>query len=610
MRASIKETVDSLPRSPGVYLMKDRKETLLYVGKAKDLRSRVRSYLTASAQHSPKTEVMLSKLHRIDFIVTASEVEAYILESNLIKKDHPKYNILLRDDKHYPYLRVSMHEDYPRLDVVRKIRKDGAKYFGPYVPGVRLRSTLELIEKTFLLRKCRGRIDGQAGRPCLNFQIGRCLSPCSGKILKAEYLSIVREVILFLNGKNRELVQKLTRTMEHASSALDFEKAAVIRDQIQRIEKVTEQQKIISTSMEDKDVFGVVREGDMTCVEILFVRSGKLLGKKDFFIERPAEEGEEDLLSTVLMQYYDKDRLIPSRIFVPFVLPESKMMEQVFGSIRGGRVRISVPQRGDNLKLVRMAGENAALALQTCLRQKERDRSLLEDLQRVAALDRLPRRVEAFDISNIQGEFAVASMVVFEEGKPKKSHYRHYRIQSVQGANDYAMMEEVLIRRYRSDEEMPLPDLILMDGGKGQLNVLLQTAQEKGFLKNTDFLALAKARPNLKENDDVGVDRIFFPGSSDPIVLDPADPVIHLLQRIRDESHRFAVTYYRKLHTRETLTSRLKEIRGVGKKRTLSLLRHFGSLENVRQAGLEELVRAPSMNREVASRLYEALHSG
>jgi len=609
VKKSLKQTIDRFPSSPGVYLMKDRRGNILYVGKAKDLRTRVRAYSATSSHHSPKTEIMLTRVQQIDFIVTDSEVEAYILESNLIKKNRPRYNILLRDDKHYPYLRLSVQEDFPRLDVVRKIKKDGARYFGPFVPGSGLRPTLDLIEKTFPLRRCKNKAGWKTGRPCLNAQIGRCLCPCTGAVSKAEYGRIVRQVILFLKGKNKELIQELTKKMAQASKALEFEKAATIRDQIHRIEKVTAQQKIISPSMEDKDIFGVKKKGEAACVEILFVRSGKLLGKKDFFIDPLGEETEEELLTTTLMQYYGPDRLVPSRIFIPCPVPEKEMVEEVLSSMQGGRVRMHTPQRGINHKLIRMANENASLSLDAYLQRKHRDLELLKDLQETAQLKRLPMRIEAFDISNIQGEFPVASMVVFDAGKSMKSHYRHYRIQSVEGANDYAMMEEVLMRRYRSreDSSLPLPDLVLMDGGKGQLSVLLQVVQEKGFLMDRDCMALAKARSNHHENHTV--DRIFMPGQKDPIVLKPEDPVIHLLQRIRDESHRFAVHYYRKLYTRETLSSRLLAVRGVGKKRTLSLLRHFGSLENVRQASLEELVQVPTMNQEVASLLFHTLHS-
>lgn len=608
MNESLLETVDGMSRSPGVYLMKDRQGDVLYIGKAKDLRSRVKAYFLPSAKHPPKTGIMVSRVHEVDFMVTASEAEAYILESNLIKKNRPRYNILLKDDKHYPYLRLSVRDDYPRLDVVRRIVRDGSRYFGPFVPGSHLRTTLELIEKTFPLRKCRNRIDGKKQRPCLNAQIGRCLSPCTGTISKAEYGRMAREVILFLQGRNRQLIRDLSMKMEQASRSMEFEKAAAIRDQIRQIGTLTEQQKIISPSMEDKDIFGRARSGEAACVEILFVRGGKLLGKEDLFIEQIGEEKEDEILRTAMMQYYSKGRLIPPHIFAPLAFAEAEIMEKAFSEISGSRVRISVPKRGINLKLVRMADENAGLALQAHLERKGRDLAVLSDLQQAAQLKKLPLRIEAFDISNIQGEYAVASMVAFCEGKPLKSHYRHYRIQSVEGANDYAMMEEVLMRRYGpgDDAALPMPDLILMDGGKGQLNVLLQVAGEQGFPEDTDYMSLAKGR-NHEDGED-GAERIYLPGRRDPIVLDPSDPVMHLVQRIRDESHRFAVAYYRKLHIRETLTSRLQEIHGIGKKRTLSLLKHFGSLDRVRRASLEELVLAPSMTREVASRVFNLFH--
>jgi len=607
MKESIRETVKGLPTSPGVYMMKDRQGEILYVGKAKNLRNRVRSYFVPKAQHTAKTEVMLSKVHQVDFMVTASEVEAFILESNLIKKNRPPYNILLRDDKHYPYLRLTVQEEFPRLEVVRRIRKDGARYFGPYVPGSRLRSTLDLIERTFPLRKSKRKIEGTDNRPCLNYQIGRCFAPCAGRISKEEYGRIVREVTLFLKGRNRVLLRKLRAKMEAASRALEFEKAARIRDRIRRVERVTERQKIISTALEDKDVFGVARDGKTVCVELLFVRGGKLLGKKEFFFDLPETEDSGTLLASVLSLYYDEESLIPPRIFVPDRVPDREMLEQVLTSLRRRRTRIVMPQRGLNRQLVHMACENAELSLKGYLRKKDRDRILLESLQQRASLQRLPHRIEAFDISNLQGEFPVASMVVFEGGRPRKSQYRHFRIRTVTGANDYAMMEEVLMRRYRAETEeaLPEPDLILVDGGKGQLHVLCRVAEEKGFAARTDLMALAKARPGTEDRT---VDRILRPGRKAAIRLQRDDPVIHLLQRVRDESHRFAIRYYRKLHAKELLSTRLLEIPGVGRKRSLSLLKHFGSLRQVQKASFEDLSRAPSINREVALRIYDAFH--
>ncbi len=606
----IQQSIEELPRTSGVYLMKDRRGEILYVGKAKDLRARVRSYFLPGARHSPKTEVLLSKVSQVDFMVTESEVEAYILESNLIKKNRPRYNVMLRDDKHYPYLRLTTQEDFPRLEVVRKIRKDGARYFGPYVPGSNLRSTLELIERSFPLRKSRRKIEGTDNRPCLNHQIGRCLAPCAGKIAKADYARIVREVILFLRGKNQELLRALNTKMEAASRSREYERAATIRDQIRRIETVTAQQKIISASLEDKDVFGTARRGSSSAVEILFVRGGKLLGKKDFFFDAHGGEDGAELLRNTLIQYYGSDRLIPPRIYLPEALSDAKTLADALSALAGRRVQIVVPQRGVNRKLCRMASENAALALTAHRERESREQSVLRELQRTTGFKNLPRCIEAFDISNIQGELPVGSMVVFEDGRPRKSRYRHYRIRSVSGANDYAMMEEVLMRRYRQDTEGAVPaapDLVLMDGGKGQLHVLTDVARRQRFLDGVDLAALAKARPGAKAAQ--RRERVYLPGRRDPIVLDPEDPVCHLLQRIRDEAHRFAVAYYRKLHSRETLSTRLEAVPGVGRKRRFSLLRHFGSLQRVREASLEELIAAPSMNRQVAARVYDALHN-
>jgi excinuclease ABC subunit C len=588
--------------------MKDRRGEILYVGKAKDIRARVRAYFVPGTQHTAKTQVMLSKVDDVDFMVTASEVEAFILESNLIKKNRPRYNVILRDDKHYPYLRLTVQETFPRLEVVRKIRKDGALYFGPYVPGSRFRATLDLIERTFPLRKCKKKIVGTDGRPCLNYQIGRCLAPCAGRVSKAEYGRAVKEVILFLKGKNRELLQGLTAKMKEKSRDLDFEKAAIIRDQIRRIEKVTEQQKIISATLEDKDVFGVALEGESVCIEILFIRGGKLLGKKDFFFDAVEAEGQEELLRQTMIQYYSQDRLIPPQIFLPIKFSEWELLEKAFTSLAGRRVKLKAPQRGVNVKLVRMGSENASLALAAYQHKRDQDRRILKSLQEISGMTKLPQRIEAFDISNIQGEYPVASMVAFENGRPRKSQYRLFRIKSVTGANDYAMMEEALVRYYRGQqkESRPLPDLILVDGGKGQLGVLEGVARELAMTGGPDLAALAKARRG--KGSAMERERIFLAGRKDPVFLDPGDPVCHLLQRVRDESHRFAITYYRKLHTRETLTSVLKGVSGIGKKRSVALLKHFGSLEKVREASLHDLAHAPSMNREVASRVYETLH--
>ncbi|MDX1764661.1 MAG: excinuclease ABC subunit UvrC [bacterium] len=609
MNGPRREAAARFPRSPGVYLMKDRRGEILYVGKAKDLRARVRAYFAPSARHTAKTQALLSRVDQVDFMVTASESEAFILESNLIKKNRPRYNVILRDDKHYPYLRLTVQEDFPRLEVVRKIEKDGALYFGPYVPGSGLRATLDLIERTFPLRKCRKKVIRGDERPCLNYQIGRCLAPCAGKVSKAEYGRVVREVKLFLKGKNKELLQMLTDKMTEASGRLAFEQAAVIRDQIRRIEMVSEKQKIISPALEDKDVFGIAQQGEAACVEILFIRGGKLLGKRDYIFDPAEAETPDELLRQTVVQYYGQDRMIPPHIFFPVQSPEWESVAEALTALGGRRVGIKAPLRGLNVALVRMANENGALALDAYLQRKDRDRLIVERLQQLGGLSSAPRRIEAFDISNIQGEYPVASMVVFEHGRPLKRHYRHFKIRSVDGANDYAMMEEVLHRRYRpgDEKEMPMPDMILVDGGKGQLAVLEAVVRDLGLTGGPDLMALAKGRAG--KGPVMEKERVFLPGRSEPVLLEPDDPVCHLLQRVRDESHRFAIAYYRKRHTRETLTSLLKGVSGIGNKRSVALLKHFGSLARVRQATLEELAQAPSMNREVASRVYDRLHS-
>lgn len=600
MQNPIADILNKIPKLPGIYIMKDNRGGILYIGKAKSLNTRVRSYFQNSRALPPRTRIFLEKVHDIKFLTTKTETEALILESNFIKKHKPRYNILLKDDKHYPYLRLTMEEKYPRLEVVRKVRKDGAAYFGPYTMVKEVRETIRLIYKIFPLRQSTDDLDGQPHRrPCLNYQMGRCLAPCAGLATPDEYAKIAQDVILFLKGRSSELIDSLTAKMNSASAQLRYEEAAIYRDKIAAVKTVQDKQKIISTSLDDQDVIGYCRGKNITIVQVLIVREGKMLGEKNFKMKDPMETAE--ILSAFLKQYYTEEVLLPREILLPHEIEDAGVIAEWLSQKRGTRVRIDVPQKGKNRDLVRMAEENAHFALRSEMDQSDISTRSLEELQETLELKFFPESIEGFDISNISGAYAVGSMVYFLNAQPEKSKYRRYKIKTVEGIDDYAMLREVMLRRYGRllQEESPLPHLILIDGGKGHLNTAFKTLQDLNLQDKVDLACIAKG----KFRNDLKTDEVYLFHKKDPILFRENSPSRFLLQRVRDEAHRFAITYHRKLRTKGTLASPLEEIAGIGKKRRLLLLKRFGGLENIKRASMEELTSVPGITEELARKI-------
>jgi len=594
----LQSKLDHLPEQPGVYLMKNARGEILYIGKARVLDDRVRSYFQKGSDHTPKTTLMLSLVADIETIVTRSELEALILESNLVKRHRPRFNVVLRDDKQYPYLRFPVKENFPRLTIVRKVQKDGALYYGPYVPAGALRETLKVIRKVFPLATCEIEIDGKAERPCIEYELKRCMAPCVGYQTRDEYHQIVKQVRQFLEGRDTELLDGLRAEMQAAADREQFEEAARFRDRIVKIERTLEKQRVAQTASTDQDVIGLARQGTAVDLQMLFVRGGLLIGRKDFFWPAAADASDEELVRSAIEQFYNKDVLPPKELLVPTQLSEAALIEAWLSEKKGEVVRIAAPERGAKHQLLLLAEENAAAAVADHLRNEETDRQATEELKRLLRLDRAPRRIEGFDISNTMGNQSVASMVVWEDGQAKKSDYRKFRIKTVQGANDFASMQEVVVRRYGEAEDLPLPDLILIDGGLGQLAAAVDGLRKVGRA-GLPIIGLAKARGEKEE-------RIYLPGRKNPIILNPSSPATHLVQRIRDEAHRFAITYHRKLRGRTMVASRLDAITGVGEIRRKTLLRRFGSLEKIAEATDEQL-RDVGVDTKTAAAIRRAL---
>ncbi|HUJ79275.1 MAG TPA: excinuclease ABC subunit UvrC [Nitrospiria bacterium] len=621
-----RDPAGQLPKSPGVYLMKDRTGAVLYVGKAKRLTDRVRSYFQQGADHPPKTARMVTQIAAIDYIVTGSELEALILENNLIKKHRPRFNVILRDDKNYPFLRLPMKEDYPRLEIVRRVKPDGALYFGPYVPTHSLRETLRWLRRIFPLPNCTITIDGTAERPCVEFEIKRCLAPCTGHQSQADYKAMINQVRLFLEGRETELQDALRERMEAESARLNFEEAARIRDQIAHIEAILEKQRITSTKLEDQDVWAIVRgDGDNECrgglqtaltfvIQLLFIRAGMIVGRKEFYLHEPADSEPAALLTSAIEHYYSRETVIPPEIVVSMALPDSALLTEWLGQRRGGPVTFRVPQRGHDRDLVRLAEENgrAALAARDAVAKKETEAAVR--LQQLLGLGRVPRRIDAFDISNLAADQAVGACVVWVDEQFRPEEYRHIRMTQTAGPNDFGMMAELVHRRYAraigsagAGEAAPrpesiVPDLIVIDGGKGQLSAAVNVLQQLS-LGETDVIGLAKAKGEKFE-------RVFLPDESEPIVLSPGHPATHLLQRIRDEAHRFAISYHRKLRGKALVVSVLDDIPGLGKARKMLLLRRFGSLAKLRAASREEIEAVKGIPSGLARLIVEKLKGG
>jgi excinuclease ABC subunit C len=603
---SLDQKIAHLPTHSGVYLFKDKKGTILYVGKAGNIKHRVSSYFQRRDGKDPKTLAMLEKVNEIDTIVTDTEKEAFILENNLIKTHRPRYNVKLRDDKNYPCLKLAIEEEYPTLCIVRRIKKDRSLYFGPYPSATSLRETLKLIRRLFPIRTCLDTKFTSRLRPCINHEMGRCLGPCCEMTDVAQYREVVNQVRMFLEGKSHDLVEQLRRRMEEESEQLHFEAAAKIRDQIEHIQKVIEKQKIVSREFIDQDVIGFHRQDHTLVVHPLFIRAGKLLGGKGFTFPSSGLPDEE-ILSSFLHQYYREGKFIPEQILLPMAVPEQNLVEQWLTNLRGKKVQILVPARGDKRQLQRMANENAKEYLHSETEMERDQKKFLATLGEKLHLRRIPQRIEAFDISNLQGGYAVGSMVLFEQGMPNKEGYRHYKIKTVEGADDYGMMYEVLFRRYQKAlEEKDLPDLVLLDGGKGQLNVAQEVFRELK-IKKVDLISLAKGRsiesPRAPRHGKTE-EKIFHPQYKEPLRLGKQSPLLHFLDRIRDEAHRFAITYHKKIRGKGTIRSELGEIPGIGKARQAELLRYFGSVEEIKKASLETLAKTSKMNEKLAQKVY------
>jgi excinuclease ABC subunit C len=610
----IEEKLDALPAQPGVYLMRDQHGKVIYVGKAKNVRARVRGYFRGGEERS-QIQFLMNRVGDVETLLTSNEKEALILENNLIKQYKPRYNIRLKDDKSYLSIKINVQHPWPRIVTTRKIVKDGSRYFGPYSSAFSARETLDIIEKHFLLRNCTEYNFKNRARPCLQYQIKRCLAPCVLTVDSKEYQENLREAILFIEGKRQELIDDLRRKMEEKAEALEFEAAAKIRDQIQAVEKTVERQRMVSHWGGDRDIFGLYREGGFIEVQVLFVRQGKLTGNQAYSLE-DLEFPDEEIIEELLTQFYQGERFVPDEILLPVEIDDREAREEYLAERRGKRIAILCPQRGDKRQLVEMAAQNARQSYaERHDQEKERERMLLE-LKEKLRLGHYPQRIECYDISNIQGAHAVGSMVTFINGEPDKRFYRHYRIRTVSPemrGDDFAMMYEVLKRRFsRGVKEGDLPDLVVVDGGKGQLGMALAALGELGVLGEIDVAALAKMRversPRSAEIERLE-ERVFLPGQSNPIVLKRNSNALFLLQRVRDEAHRFAITYHKKIRAKQTLYSALDKIPGIGGARKRALLRAFGSVKRIEDASMEELLKVPLINRKIAEDVLQALRS-
>ncbi len=592
----VAEKLKLLPDSPGVYIMKDAHGKIIYVGKAIVLKNRVRQYFQSSRNQAPKVRAMVSHVADFETIMTANEVESLILEANLIKKHRPRYNIRLKDDKSYPYVKVTVQEEYPRVFITRRVLRDGARYFGPYTNVTALRDSLKLLKRLFPLRTCRTMPD----RPCLEYHIKRCLAPCVGKVTEEDYRAMIRAVLLFLEGRTDDVERELEHRMNLAAEAYHFETAARLRDQLSAVRKAAERQNIV-TGAGDQDAVGMARSAAGVCVQIFFIRGGKMIGREHFLLRGSEEESDADILRAFLEQYYNQATFVPREVLLPCAIDAAgqEIIERWLAEKKGGgKVVLLTPQRGTKRDLVMMATGNA----EKFLADEETRRSLADEqtlgavaeLGRYLGLKHPPHRMECFDISHNQGQETVASMVVFEDGMPKKSDYRRFKIKSAEGKpDDFLSMREVTTRRYVGLSEEELPDLIIIDGGKGQLSSALEIIRNEAGHKNVPVVGLAKQ-----------FELVFTEGNSEPIELPRRSPSLYLIQRIRDEAHRFAITFHRKLRGKRNLVSVLDHIVGVGPKRRESLRMHFGTLDKIKAASVDELAAAPGMNRSAAEAVY------
>ena len=592
----VAEKLKLLPDKPGVYIMKNAEGRIIYVGKAIVLKNRVRQYFQSGKNHSPKVRAMVSHIADFEIIMTASEVEALILECNLIKKHRPRYNISLKDDKSYPYIKVTVQEDFPRVFITRRILKDGARYFGPYTNATAVHESLKLLRRLFPLRTCKHLQE----RPCLEYHIKRCLAPCAGKVEKGDYDAMIRAVLLFLEGRTEDVEKELQLRMEQAAESFHFEIAARLRDQLLAVCKIAEKQNIV-TGFGDQDAVGLARSEIGVVVQVFMIRGGKMIGREHFLLQGSEDESDGQVLAAFLQQYYHRATFIPREILLPLEIPqtEQELLEKWLSAKKQkAKVQLILPQRGTKKDIVEMAASNAEKYLhdEAARIKQANDQTLgaVEELGRYLGLPKPPDRMECFDISHNQGSETVASMVVFEGGLPKKSDYRRFKIQSTEGKpDDFLSMREVTTRRYVDLPEEELPDLIIIDGGKGQLSSALEIIRNVAGHMQVPVVGLAKQ-----------FELVFTEGNPEPVVLPRHSQALYLIQRIRDEAHRFAITYHRKLRGKRNLVSVLDHIVGIGPKRRQALWSHFGSINKIKAATVEELAMAPGMNKPAAEAVY------
>lgn len=596
--------VRGLSTAPGVYIFKDCRRKILYIGKAKNLKKRIQSYFQAGRPHDTKTSVLLTKVVSLDTIITHTEKEALILESNLIKQHRPRYNIHLKDDKRYPFLRLNVTQVYPNLNIVRKVKEDGARYFGPYASSSAVRQTLKFIHKTFKLRKCRTKTFMNRSRPCLNYQMGLCLGPCCLDVDPKDYAEIVSEVTAFLRGRTPSLIRKIKRQMKAAAEKQAYEKAALYRDKLFALEKTLEKQVTVSNDFKDRDAIGMISEDHFSVFSMLRVRGGFLLGGRQFVFDTTMGTAN-DQMRLFLRQLYSGPQEIPSQVLVNHMPEDAQFIESYLSKRRGSKVYLLKPQRGEKARLMKMAEENAQRGLQEQYNRIATQRDLMDRLKRRLMLDRLPQRIECFDNSNLAGTLPVAAMVVFENGHPEPDSYRHYKIRYSGKPDDYAYMAEVLSRRFqKSTENVRLPDLLLVDGGKGQLNVALKVLEEFGMSGQFGVAGIAKKDEAKGDLDD----KIYLPQRSNPVTFGKDSGLLLFLQRVRDEAHRFAIGYQRQRRAKSSVQSVLDEIGGIGPKRKRLLLRHFGSIGAIKKASAEELGQLPGISIRLAESLLAQLN--
>ncbi len=618
---TLEDKLRNLPEKPGVYIMKDSAKEIIYVGKAINLKNRVRSYFQSSKNQLPKVAAMVERIEDLEYIITDSELEALILECNLIKKHRPKYNVMMKDDKSYPYIKVTVNEAYPRLMVVREIKKDDARYFGPYTDVSAVYRTIELLKKLFPIRSCSKNIEKIMGkeRACLNHHIGKCSAPCQGSVGQAAYREQIKSILLVLDGKQDELVKELEGKMHEAAENLDFERAAQLRDNINSLVKIGEKQKIITSAAVDQDVIAYATDQGEACVQVFFIRGGKLIGREHFLIEGMAYSDSNEILCSFVKQFYsENDVLIPREIVLQESVDELDILQQWLSGKRGGKVKLTVPQRGEKQKLVEMVSKNAEDTLKLFIEKQKTDMEktlgACNELQEVLALPKTPYRLEAFDISNLQGVMNVGSMIVFERGKANAKHYRRFKIKTVEGANDYDSMREIVERRFqhgmKEREELEtqgrepemgkfsvFPDVVMIDGGVGQVNAAEAVLVQLGL--NIPVCGMVKDSRHRTRG-------LYYKGQELQIPVNTN--VFRMITHMQDEAHRFAIEYHKSLRSKSTVKSALDDIPGVGPARRKALLKHFGSLKNIKNATVEELAQVVGMNKKIAEEVYNFLN--